>query len=66
MIDPERLDWVDKAAQVEFFEPRSDGSLRSLLLPGIEVAGGSVSRVLLADGNILQFSNIAGVHQGST
>jgi DNA-directed RNA polymerase subunit M/transcription elongation factor TFIIS len=56
-------DWLKKGDEVEFFEPLPDGSLRSLLLPGIEVAGGSVSRVLLEDGNILLFSNIAGVHQ---
>ena len=44
-------------------EPVAEGSMRSLTLPGIRVAGGSVSRLILEGGNILLFSNIAGVHQ---
>jgi len=56
-------DWVAKGDEVEFFEPLPDGGRRSLLLPGIQVASGSVSRILLEDGNILLFSNVAGVHQ---
>jgi len=56
-------EWVQRGDEVEFFETLPDGSRRSLLLPGIKVASGSVSRVLLEDGDILLFSNIAGVHQ---
>jgi len=56
-------DWVVKGDEVEFFEPLPDGGLRSLLLPGVRVASGSVSRILLEDENILLFSNLAGVHQ---
>jgi hypothetical protein len=56
-------DWVEKGDEVEFFEMLPDGSRRSLLLPEIRVASGSVSRIVLADGNILLFSNMAGVHQ---
>jgi len=56
-------DWVRRGDEVEFFEALPDGSRRSLLLPGVQVASGSVSRILLEDGNILLISNIAGVHQ---
>jgi hypothetical protein len=56
-------DWVRKGDEVEFFEPLSGGGMQSLSLPGIKVAGGSVSRLILERGNILLFSNIAGVHQ---
>jgi len=56
-------DWVKKGDEVEFFEETEKGELRSLLFPGIKVASGSVTRLLLEDGNILLFSNIAGVHQ---
>ena len=56
-------EWIQKADEVEFFEPVADGGMRSLTLPGIRVAGGSVSRLILEGGNILLFSNIAGVHQ---
>jgi predicted RNA-binding Zn-ribbon protein involved in translation (DUF1610 family) len=56
-------DWIQKGDEVEFFEPLAQGSMRSLTLPGIRVAGGSVSRLILEGGNILLFSNIAGVHQ---
>jgi len=56
-------DWVNKGDEVEFFEETEKGELRSLLFPGIKVASGSVTRLLLEDGNILLFSNIAGVHQ---
>ena len=48
---------------MEFFEPAAGGAMKSLTLPGIRVAGGSVSRLILEGGNILLFSNIAGVHQ---
>jgi len=56
-------EWVRKGDEVEFFEQGPGSELRSLLLPGVEVAGGSVSRLFLEDGNILLFSNLAGVHQ---
>ena len=55
--------WVKVGDEIEFFEPLEQGGLRSLLLPGIKVASGSVSRLFLEDGNILLFSNLAGVHQ---
>jgi predicted RNA-binding Zn-ribbon protein involved in translation (DUF1610 family) len=55
--------WVKVGDEIEFFEPLDEGGLRSLLLPGIKVASGSVSRLFLEDGNILLFSNLAGVHQ---
>ncbi|MBA7690425.1 hypothetical protein ES703_98951 [subsurface metagenome] len=55
--------WAEKGDEVEFFEQTAEGDFRSLLLPGIKVASGSVSRILLEDGNIDLFSNIAGVHQ---
>jgi len=56
-------DWVEKGDEVEFFEPLPDGSRRSLLLPGVRVASGSVSPILIEDGNILLISNLAGVYQ---
>ncbi len=56
-------EWVRKGDEVEFFEIDEDGKLRSLKLPDVEVASGSVSRLFLEDGNILIFSNIAGVHE---
>ena len=56
-------DWIRKGDEVEFFEPQAEDGLSSLTLPGISVAGGSVSRLILEEGNILLFSNIAGVHQ---
>jgi predicted RNA-binding Zn-ribbon protein involved in translation (DUF1610 family) len=56
-------DWIRKGDEVEFFEPLADEGLRTLTLPEIRVAGGSVSRLILEGGNILLFSNIAGVHQ---
>ena len=56
-------EWIQNGDEVEFFEPVAEGSMRSLTLPGIRVAGGSVSRLILEGGNILLFSNIAGVHQ---
>jgi predicted RNA-binding Zn-ribbon protein involved in translation (DUF1610 family) len=56
-------EWIQKGDEVEFFEPLAGGALRSLTLPGIRVGGGSVSRLILEGGNILLFSNIAGVHQ---
>ncbi len=55
--------WVKKGDEVEFFEIDDDGDLRSLKLPDVKVASGSVSRLFLEDGNILIFSNIAGVHE---
>jgi hypothetical protein len=56
-------EWIREGDEVEFFEPLADGTLRSLTLPGVELAGGSVSGLLLERGNILLFSNITGVHQ---
>jgi hypothetical protein len=56
-------EWGQRGDEVEFFEPLPGGGLKTLLLPGVKVAGGSVSRVALEDGNILLFSNVAGVHQ---
>jgi len=56
-------EWIRRGDEVEFFEPLADDGMRSLTLPGISVAGGSVSRLILEGGNILLFSNIAGVHQ---
>jgi hypothetical protein len=56
-------EWIEKGDEVEFFEPLAGGAMRSLTLPGIRVGGGSVSRLVLEGGNILLFSNIAGVHQ---
>jgi len=56
-------EWIQRGDEVEFFEPLPGGGLRSLLLPGVKVADGSVSRVLLEDGHLLLFSNVAGVHQ---
>jgi predicted RNA-binding Zn-ribbon protein involved in translation (DUF1610 family) len=56
-------EWIRKGDEVEFYEPEAGGNMRSLILPGIKVAGGSVSRLFLEGGNILLFSNIAGVHQ---
>jgi predicted RNA-binding Zn-ribbon protein involved in translation (DUF1610 family) len=55
--------WVKVGDEIEFFESLEQGGLRSLLLPGIKVASGSVSRLFLEDGNMLLFSNLAGVHQ---
>jgi len=55
--------WVQRGDEIEFFEPLADGRMRSLTLPGVELAGGSVSRLILEGGNILLFSNISGVHQ---
>jgi transposase-like protein len=56
-------EWGQRGDEVEFYEPLPDGRRRSLLLPGVKVAGGSVSRIELEDGNILLISNVAGVHQ---
>ena len=56
-------DWVKRGDEVEFFEKDSKGELHSLKLPDVKVASGSVTRLFLEDGNILLFSNIAGVHQ---
>jgi predicted RNA-binding Zn-ribbon protein involved in translation (DUF1610 family) len=56
-------EWVSSGDEVEFFEPVPGGDMRTLTLPGVSVAGGSVSRLILEGGNILLFSNIAGVHQ---
>lgn len=56
-------EWIRKGDEVEFFEPLAEDGMRTLILPGISVAGGSVSRLILEEGNILLFSNIAGVHQ---
>ena len=56
-------DWVERGDEIEFFEPLEGGQMRSLTLPGVELAGGSVSRMILEGGNILLFSNISGVHQ---
>ena len=56
-------EWIQKGDEVEFFEPIADGGMRNLTLPGVRVAGGSISRLILEGGNILLFSNIAGVHQ---
>jgi hypothetical protein len=36
-------EWVRKGDEVEFLEQGPGGDMRSLLLPGVEVAGGSVS-----------------------
>lgn len=55
--------WVEVGDEIEFFESVQKEGLRTLLLPGIKVASGSVSRLFLEDGNILLFSNITGVHQ---
>ncbi len=55
--------WVKKGDEVEFFEIDEKGNFKSLKLPDVEVASGSVSRLFLEDGNILIFSNIAGVHE---
>ncbi len=56
-------DWVNKGDEVEFFEVDEKGNFLSLKLPDVKVASGSVSRLFLEDGNILIFSNIAGVHE---
>jgi predicted RNA-binding Zn-ribbon protein involved in translation (DUF1610 family) len=56
-------EWVRKGDEVEFFEPLAGGGRRSLTLPGVRIAGGSISRLILDGGNILLFSNIVGVHQ---
>ncbi len=56
-------DWVEKGDEVEFFEIDEGGKLKSLKLPEVKVESGSVSRLFLEDGNILIFSNIAGVHE---
>ncbi len=55
--------WVRPGDEVEFYEKDSKGRLCPLILPGVKVASGSVTRLFLEDGNILLFSNIAGVHQ---
>ncbi|RKX83110.1 MAG: hypothetical protein DRP57_08585 [Spirochaetes bacterium] len=56
-------DWVKGGDEVEFFEKNKKGELLSLKLPDVKIASGSVTRLFLEDGNILLFSNIAGVHQ---
>jgi len=56
-------EWIRKGDEVEFFEPLAGGGKRSLTLPGVRIAGGSISRLILDGGNILLFSNIVGVHQ---
>ena len=56
-------EWVRKGDEVEFFEPLAGGGKRSLTLPGVRIAGGSISRLILDGENILLFSNIVGVHQ---
>ena len=56
-------EWGERGDEVEFCEPLAGGGMRTLLLPGVKVAGGSVSRILLEDGDILLISNVAGVHQ---
>lgn len=47
--------WVEHGDEIEFFEPGAaapgeKGQLSSLLLPGVSVASGSVSRLRLEDG----------------